>query len=226
MAHEKEKQLVGDQAVMFIEEGMRVGIGTGSTIQPFIHSLIQRVQNENLSIKCVCTSLQSKKLIEGRIPLLDESLTETLDISFDGADLFDPKSFTSIKGGGGALLREKLVALVTLYNIVLIDHSKLASPLQKTKVAIEIVPFGASSTIARLNKLGYSGSLRGGKSPFVTDNHNYLFDIEFNGAIYDPISEHDKLKKITGVVETGFFFNYAKKALIGHPDGTIQTLEN
>jgi len=226
MSHEKEKQLIGDKAVMLVETGMKIGLGTGSTAEPFIKSLKKRVERENLKIQCVCTSLKSKQLVGDAIPFLDESLSEPLDITFDGADLFDPSSFNSIKGGGGALLREKLVSLVSHKNVVLIDYSKISTPLQGHKVAIEIVPFGVNSTLNRFKKLGYKGSLRTIDSkPVHSDNSNYIFDIEYQGAIEDPISEHFKIKQINGVIETGFFFKYASIAFVGYSDGTVKKLE-
>lgn len=225
MTHQREKQIVGDKAVMLIQSGMKVGIGTGSTIEPFIQSLLQRIEKEQISIQCVATSQRSKNLLQGKIPLLNENLSDTLDISFDGADLFDPKHFISIKGGGGALLREKLVALSSQINVVLIDASKLSTPLKNCKVAIEVIPFGVQALIKKLQSLGYTGRIRG-NPPTLTDNQNYIFDLEYPGIIFDPISEHFKLKQISGVVETGFFFKYAKYAYVGYPDGNVQILEH
>lgn len=226
MAYEIEKKLIGAQAVTLVKSGMKIGIGTGSTVAPFIQSLISRVEKEKLFIQCVATSNQSKSMIQGIFPLLNESLDVPLDISFDGADHFDPKSFTSIKGGGGALLREKLVAIHSKVNVVLIDSSKIAHPFKHVKVPIEIIPFGVKATLERLKELGYGGSLRYlGANPYLTDNHNYIFDIFYSGIIYDPISEHFKLKQISGIVETGFFFKYAQYAFVGYPDQTVQLLE-
>lgn len=227
MSFEREKQLVANEAVKLVESGMKIGIGTGSTIHPFIEALIGRVEKEGLEIECVATSIRSKSLVEGVIPLLDESLEESLDLTFDGADRVDRETFYLIKGGGGALLREKLVAKRSKKNVVLIDASKLTSPLAGFPVALEIVPFGVQSTIDRIYEMGYQGKLRRDERgrPILSDNQNYLFDIEFIGSITNPLSHHNCLKGLLGVIETGFFLDTAHIIYIGYPDGRIKILE-
>lgn len=217
MAHEREKTAVALEAIKLVKDGMRIGLGTGSTAAPFIEALI----NSHLKITCVCTSINSKKLVGKAIHFLDDNLQDELDITFDGADRFDPTTFHRIKGGGGALLREKLVALRSKQNVVLVDESKLSSPLQGFPVAIEIVSFGYLSTIERLERLGYKGKLR----KTLSDNGNRLFDIEYTKPILDPITEHQKIKQVSGVIETGFFFHSANIALVGYPDGRVERLE-
>jgi ribose 5-phosphate isomerase A len=226
MSNEKEKQVVAKETVKLIKPGMIIGLGSGSTATFFIEELKKRVHNEKLKISCVATSLHSKALIEGFIPLIDESLQNKIDITFDGADRIDPKTFYLIKGGGGALLREKLVAKSSAQNIVLVDSSKLSSPLEGFPVAIEIVKFGYESTIQRIKNLGYNGSLRRkGDSITLSDNNNYIFDITFEGGIKDPMKHHTELKSTLGVIETGFFLDTATKAYVAYPDGKIQILE-
>lgn len=217
MAHEREKALVATHAIRLVKDGMKVGLGTGSTVKPFIETLI----SSGIRISCVCTSLQTKEMVGNAFSFLDEALGDELDITFDGADRFDPKTFYRIKGGGGALLREKLVALKSKQNVVLVDESKISSPLQGHPVAVEIVSFGYLSTIQRLVRLGYSGKLR----EALSDNGNRIFDIEFAKPIEDPISEHQKIKQVAGVIETGFFFNSANIAFVGYQDGRVTKLE-
>ncbi len=226
MSYEKEKQLVAEEAVKLIKSGMIIGLGSGSTSAFFIKALKERIQNESLNISCVATSLLSKELVTGFIPLIEESLRNEIDITFDGADLIDLKTFHLIKGGGGALLREKIVAARSKQNIVLVDSSKLASPLEGFPVAIEIVRFGYESTVLRINELGYSGHVRhkDGKA-VLSDNDNYIFDIVFNGPIKDPQKHHSRLKNLLGVIETGFFLETATKVYIGYPDGKFEIKE-
>ncbi len=221
MSHDKEKQLVAKEAVKLIKPGMTIGIGSGTTSAYFIQALKERVQKEHLKITCIATSIHSKELIGGSIPLIDESLKDEIDITFDGADRIDLKTFHLIKGGGGALLREKLVAAKSKQNIVLVDYSKVTSPLQGFPVALEIVKFGHESTLQRLKKLGYEGKLR--KSP--SDNDNYIYDIDFKGAIENPEKHHTLLKSLLGVIETGLFLNTATKAYIAQKDGTVKIVE-
>ena len=220
MSYEVEKKIVAREAVKLVKSGMKIGIGTGSTVKPFIEFLKNRVWEEELSISCVCTSKESEQLLEDAIPILPFTLDYQLDITFDGADRFDPQNFNRIKGGGGALLREKLVASQSKKNVVLVDFSKIATPLQGFPVAVEIVPFGYISTVNRLISMGYKGVLREN----LSDNGNYLFDIEYDGSIEDPISEHSKIKSVTGVIETGFFFKNASHAFIGYDSGKVEEI--
>ncbi len=226
MSHEKEKQIIAEESVKLIKSGMTVGLGSGSTAAFFIKALKERIKNESLNISCVATSLLSKELVAESIPLIDESLRSEIDITFDGADRIDLKTFHRIKGGGGALLREKIVAARSKQNIVLVDSSKLSSPLEGFPVAVEIVRFGYESTILRINKLGYSGHIRHkDRKAVFSDNDNYIFDIVFNGPINDPEKHHLRLKNTLGVVETGFFLDTATKVYIGYPDGKFEIKE-
>ncbi len=226
MTHELEKQAIAKEAVKLVKSGMIIGLGSGSTAAFFIKALKDHVLNESLNISCVATSLLSKELATDLIPLTDESLHNEIDITFDGADLIDLKTFHLIKGGGGALLREKIVAGSSKQNIVLVDSSKLASPLQGFPVALEIVRFGYESTVHRINKLGYKGHIRHkNNKAILSDNDNYIFDLIFEGPIEDPLKHHLRLKNTLGVIETGFFLETATKAYIAYPDGKIEIKE-
>ena len=222
MTHEFQKEQVAKEAVKLVKDNTVIGIGTGSTVQPFIKHLIERVENENLNIKCTCTSINSQKLLHGKIPLIDSCLDQIIDTTFDGADEMDMQ-FNLIKGGGGALLREKLVAYQSKENIVLADESKLVNELHKHPLALEIVPFGSKSTVKRIKDLGYEGDLRKNKKGLliISDNDNLIFDIKLKEPIKDPLAMHDSLKSILGVIETGLFIKTAKKALIGKSDGSV-----
>lgn len=212
-----EKQAVAKEALQFVKDGMIIGVGSGSTSEYFIKELCAL----NPDIQCVATSLQSQRLLQDHFPIVNESLDTAIDITFDGADKIDLKNFCLIKGGGGALLREKLVALRSKKNIVLVDQSKLASPLFDHPLPLEIVQFGHLSTISRLKSLKFNGSLRTrANKPVLSDNQNFIFDIDLQDPIVDPTSLHNQLKAITGVVETGLFINTGSMAIIGYESQT------
>ena len=226
MTHEKEKQLAANEAVKLVKSGMLIGIGTGSTASCFITAIKERLKHENLNISCITTSLTSKELLGNSIPLIDESLRDTIDMTFDGADRVDLNTFHLIKGGGGALLREKLVATKSKQNIVLVDSSKLSSPLSGFPVPLEIVRFGYKSTIQRVEALGYTGHLRHkDQKPVLSDNDNYIYDIHFEEPIKNPEHHHTLLKSTLGVIETGFFLNTATTVYCAYPDGRIEIKE-
>ena len=167
-------------------------------------------------------------MIEGKFPQIDESIDVEIDITFDGADRADKNSFCLIKGGGGALLREKLVATRSKRNIMLVDETKLTSPLSGFPLPVEIVQFGYQSTVERLELQGFSGMLRkeeGSDKIAQSDNGNYIFDINLKTAIVEPKATHKILKQTLGVIETGLFCDTASAIYVGKSDGTVQILE-
>lgn len=214
------KKAAGYAAADLIENGMVVGLGTGSTAAFFIEALIKRCQ-QGLSIHAVATSQHSfAKAQAAGIPLISPNEIDRIDLTVDGADEIDPKK-NMIKGGGGALLNEKLIALASKEMVVIVDESKLAAQLGSVPLPVEIVPFAYKTTIERLQKEGYVGTLRQQHSGghFVTDNGHYIFDIKLRRAVENVEEEHRKIKMITGVVETGLFFHIAGKVLIGYENG-------
>jgi ribose 5-phosphate isomerase A len=214
------KKVAGQAAAELIEDGMRVGLGTGSTAAFFIEALGKRCQ-EGLKISAVATSQQSALQAQHLgIPMENPETMASLDVTVDGADEIDHQK-NMIKGGGGALLREKLLAEASKEMIVIIDETKLVDHLGDHPLPVEIVPFVYRTTLRRLEEKGYQGMLRLNRKNeiFVTDNGNYIFDIQFKNPILDPQKEHEKLKSITGVVETGFFFHLAKRVIVGYEDG-------
>jgi ribose 5-phosphate isomerase A len=216
------KERVAEQAAGLVEEGMIVGLGSGTTATYFIHSLGKRCQN-GLNIRAVSTSLKSAQLAAHySIPLIDDQLFTQIDLCIDGADEVAP-DLTLIKGGGGDLVREKIVAKASLEMIVIVDESKLVKTLGRFGVPLEVLPFGVAATLKKITLLGYEGTLRRDKNqkPFVTDNGNYIYDIDFNNKTCHPVEDDAALKSITGVVDTGFFFNIAKRALVGYSDGRV-----
>ena len=216
------KKKVGTFAAEQIEEGMLVGLGTGSTAYFFIERLAERCRN-GLKIQAVASSraslAQAKK---GGIPLADINQYTHIDITVDGADEIDPKK-RMIKGGGGALLREKIVATMSKEMLVIVDQSKLCDQLGTRKLPVEVVPFATEATKHQIEKLGYKGEWRKAKDStlYVTDNGNYLFDIHFSKTRDTPEQDHAALTHLPGVIETGFFFNLATQVIIGFSDGQI-----
>lgn len=222
---ETAKEAAGKKAAEFVQEGMRVGLGTGSTAAHFIRALGDRCA-AGLHIQAVATSIQSTKLAsEYGIPLADPDKLFEFDITVDGADEIDPH-FNMIKGGGGALLREKLLAQASREVLIIADDSKLVSHLGKFPLPVEVIPFLYPSTFQKIRKLGYEGHLRikSDNTPFITDNGNYIFDLSIADPITHPHILHEELKKISGIVETGLFFNLVKRVIVGYENGTINIL--
>lgn len=222
MSREEIKKKVGCKAAELIKNNMLVGLGTGSTAFYFIERLIQR-SHQGLKIGVVASSQQSFiQAKQGGLHLLDIDRLCSLDLTVDGADQIDSQN-RMIKGAGGAHVREKIMASMSREMIVIIDESKIVKELGKTKVPVEILPFATTATIHHIKQAGYKGLLRtnADQSLYITDNQNYLFDIYFPSFISSPEQEHQKLIQIPGVIDTGFFFNLAKRVITGFFDGQI-----
>ncbi len=205
--------MAAERACEFVEEGMTVGLGTGSTSYWAIMRLGERVAR-GLHIRAVGTSAKSESLASGvGIPLVNYAEVQELDIAIDGADEVS-EALALTKGGGGALLREKLVASSARRFIVIVDQTKLVPHLGKFPMPVEVVPFAWELTQRRVNGAGCRSTRRKGEdgSPFITDNGNYILDCDF-GVITEPQSVHNYLKALPGVVETGFFINMASTVI-------------
>jgi ribose 5-phosphate isomerase A len=207
-----EKELVGTKAAEYIQDGMVVGLGTGSTAYYTIKKLGELVRN-GLNIKGIPTSEQTAALaVEHGIPLVDFKGIKQIDVAIDGADEFDT-NLNLIKGGGGALLREKIIANAASAFIVIADSSKRANKLGAFPLPVEIVKFGAEMTSKKIAELGCEPKLRlSGNQPFITDNGNYIFDCDFK-KIESPEKLERQLNMIPGVVENGLFVNMAKRLI-------------
>lgn len=218
------KQLAAEKAVEYVKDGMRVGLGTGSTAYWAIRKLGERV-SEGLQITAVATSQASEdQARELGIPLVAFSDVDSLDLTIDGADELDG-ALQLIKGGGGALLREKIVAMGSARMIVVADESKAVTTLGKFPLPVEIVPFAWEWTVAALAKLGCKTELRrSGEDLYKTDNGNYIADCRFE-AIESAAELALALQRIPGVVEHGLFIGIADLAIIGKKDGTIEIIE-
>jgi ribose 5-phosphate isomerase A len=217
------KKAAGEKAAEYIRAGMTVGLGTGSTAYWAIEKIGSMVA-DGLDIKAVATSLQSEKQAkELGIPLVSFAAVDQIDVDIDGADEVDER-LCLIKGGGGALLREKIIASASKQMIVVADHTKLVSQLGCFPLAVEVIPFGWELTIRKLKALGCEPTVRTQEGkPFITDNGNLIMDCAF-GTISDPASLHDSLNNTPGVVENGLFVGIASRAVIGYPDGHTQII--
>lgn len=219
------KKLAAAKAVKYIRSGMTVGLGTGSTAYWAIQGIGEQVRN-GLSVRAIATSVQSENLArELNIPIVPFSEIDHLDITIDGADEVD-EGLNLIKGGGGALLREKIVASATRFYIIIVDESKLVRQLGKFPLPVEVAPFGWELTFRRLEELGGAPRMRiaEGGGPFLTDNQHYILDTSF-GLIADPARLHERVSGITGVMEDGFFIDMADVVIAGLAGGDTRVLE-
>ena len=216
-------------ALGHVSDGMRLGIGTGSTAEEFVRLLAVRVA-DGLSVIGVPTSERTAALCrELSVPLSTLEETPELDLTIDGADEIDA-ALGLIKGGGGALLREKIVAFASARMIVIADKSKVVPTLGAFPLPIEVNPFGLKATTIAIGnaagRLGLSGPLtlrKAGAAPFVTDGGHFILDASF-GRIPDTIALSNALHAIPGVVEHGLFLGMASTAIVAGPDG-IETLQ-
>ncbi len=154
------------------------------------------------------------------IPIIDSDAISILDITVDGADEIDPHK-NMIKGGGGALLKEKILAKSSHEMVIIIDETKLVDNLGVFPVPVEIAAFAYQTTLARLKDYGYKATMRlnRDKSLYITDSGHYIADIQFDSPILDPMLESNRLKDIVGILETGLFFNIAGRVIVGYEDG-------
>jgi len=225
MNRDEMKKKAGEAAVEWVEEGMVLGLGTGSTVFYFINRLTQCVA-QGLQIRVVSSSIQSREQArKGGVPLADMDEITSIDMTIDGADEIDHQK-RMIKGGRGALLREKILANSSREMIVIIDESKLVKQLGRRPLPVEILPFGKEATMDKIRKLGFRGQLRSHECGglFKTENGNLIYDIYFDSLREDAENDHEKLIRIPGILETGFFFNLAGRVLVGKVDGTIDQL--
>jgi ribose 5-phosphate isomerase A len=211
-------------ALAHVEDGMRLGIGTGSTAEEFVRLLATRV-SAGLSVIGVPTSERTAALCrELGVPLTSLDETPELDLTIDGADEFDAQ-LVLVKGGGGALLREKIVAAASRRMIVIADESKAVDMLGRFPLPIEVNPFGLKATEIAVRRaaegLGLAGpiTLRMTKdAPFVTDGGHFILDASF-GRIHDPRALSSSLHAVPGVVEHGLFLGLAQMAIVAGADG-------
>lgn len=219
----KAKKAAGEKAASFIENGMAIGLGTGSTAY-WATLKIGAMVREGLQVRAIPTSRATEQLaLEQQIPLATFADIAQLDVDIDGADEVS-ESLQLIKGGGASLLREKIVALASRRRIIAVDEHKYVKTLGRFPLPVEVVPFGWQLLLAAIRQLGAEPVLRRKEGEIVvTDNGNYIIDCAF-GAIPDPVALHRQLKAITGVVETGLFTDMQPAVIIGYENGEVKVL--
>ena len=222
---EEAKKRVALEAVKHVEDGFVVGLGSGSTAAYVIQEIGRLMRQGSLRVLGVPSSSQAMLLaVRSGIPLTTLDEYPTLDLAIDGADEVDNK-LDLIKGGGGALTREKIVASAAKQVVIVADETKLVEKLGTSfRVPVEILPFALATATANIKELGGKPLLREGKGKVgavVTDNGNYVVDVDF-GAITDAEELNQRLKLIPGVIETGLFIGMADIVYLGKPDGIIK----
>jgi ribose 5-phosphate isomerase A len=220
---DQRKRQAAERALQLLKPGMKLGLGSGSTARQFVDLVGERVK-AGLDVRCVATSEATAEQAKALgIPLATLEEIPELDLTVDGADEVDPR-LNLIKGGGGALLREKIVASASKRMVVIADSTKLVPRLGAFPLPIEVVPFGLAATRRHIErafaKLGLAGPMRvrGDSSPFITDGGHYILDCSL-GAIAEPEALSEILSPIPGIVEHGLFVGLARAAIIAGPEG-------
>ncbi|WP_323038730.1 ribose-5-phosphate isomerase RpiA [Gemmobacter sp.] len=225
---DKAKFVAARRAVGFVEDGMRLGLGTGSTAAWMVRCLAERVQKEGLRVTGVPTSTRTADLARQLgIPVTSLDAAKWLDLTIDGADEFDA-NLCLIKGGGGALLQEKIVATASDQMIVIADAAKEVAHLGAFPLPVEVIPFGwqttrslVTETLGSLDVMGRDVTLRmNGDRPFVTDEGNYILDLHL-GRIDNARQLSLVMNQIPGVVENGLFIDICDVVIVGHGDGRV-----
>ncbi len=212
------KRAAAEKAATLVKDGTTVGLGTGSTAAYFIEAL----SKTRKKIQTVASSNASYLLAQERgLSLIDLNSLKSIDLYVDGADEIDPQK-QMIKGAGGALLREKILAHMSREMIVIVDETKLVQKLGSRPLPVEIIPFGLFATLHHLHQLSYRGEMR--KAPdgsyYMTENSNYIYDIKLPASSVVQ-QDHDRIISVPGVIETGFFPNQAGRVVIGFKDGSV-----
>ena len=202
-------------ALTFVQPGMIVGLGSGTTATMFIQQLGEKVK-DGLSIRGIATSIKSEKLASSLgIPIIDFNQTQTIDVAIDGADEV-ASGLALIKGGGGNLLREKIVESAAKRFIVVVDASKLVRRLGAFPLPVEVIPMAAPLIVPKLQALGLEPEIRqakDGSGPFITDEGNWILDCRSSG-IKEPAELAAKLDRLVGLVEHGLFLGMAERGII------------
>ncbi|QQS36675.1 MAG: ribose-5-phosphate isomerase RpiA [Ignavibacteriales bacterium] len=212
------KQSAGEKAVEYIGDGMTLGLGTGSTVYYTIIKVAELIKS-GMNLKCISTSSSTTRLAQSlNISLLTINDVDKIDLTIDGADEVD-KKLNGIKGGGGALLFEKIVAKNSELNIWVVDSSKVVKQLGKFPLPVEVIPLASKKLIEDFVSKGYNPKLRqDNEVVYVTDSGNYIIDLHI-GSIDKPEEFETSLKLISGVVDSGLFINVCDRVIIGTESG-------
>lgn len=221
----KKKKEVAGRASDLVEDSMVLGLGTGSTVGYLIKKLGKKIEKEDISLKAICSSFETKKrAIEANIQVTSFEQVKEIDLAIDGADQVD-EDMNLIKGGGAAHLREKVLAIYSEEFVCIIDDTKFSDALD-IPVPSEVLPFSHKPVLNKLEEIGVKASIRGSEEkdgPIISDNGNFIIDTDF-GEIKEPRKLSDELKEITGLLEHGIFTGLADKVLIAREDN-VKLLE-
>ena len=210
--------MAAEKALELVQDGMLLGLGSGSTARYFTEG-VGRLVADGMKVRGVPTSRATAELAASMGITIVQELVGQIDIAVDGADEVDP-ALNLIKGRGGAMAREKLVAAAAKRFIVIVDESKIVKQLGVGVVPVEVLPFLWRTTAERLIALGGSLTVRGGEeTPYITDNGNLILDVMVEGGINDAAGFGDALKKTTGVVEHGLFMGLTDTCIVAGPEG-------
>lgn len=211
---DNQKKRAGEKSVRFIESGMIVGLGSGTTVYWMMKKLGELVK-QGFHVNGIPSSCKTERLAnEFGIPLKTFAEIDKIDVAIDGADEIDTQT-NIIKGGGGSLVREKIIDSFANQLIIIADESKMVSKLGSYPLPVEVIPFGFEATAKKISQLGCTPKLRKKDNQvFISDNGNYILDCQFD-SITDPKALHAILKQLVGVVETGLFVGMTDKVIIG-----------
>ncbi len=221
------KKAAAEKAVeTFVKDGMTVGLGTGSTAY-FVILKVAELVKQGYNLKCVATSNTTERLaLENGITIMSLNDVDHIDVTIDGADEVDP-SMNLIKGLGGALLHEKVVAAASVEEIIVVDESKLVEKIgTRVSLPVEVIAFGHERTAYGLKRQGCEPVLRmKGNEPYMTESGNLIYDCKFEKGIDYLAFTESALNRIPGVVECGLFINMVRAVVIAHSDGTVEIRE-
>ncbi|EHN58465.1 ribose-5-phosphate isomerase RpiA [Oenococcus kitaharae] len=216
----KLKKAAAVRVADYVKDGMIVGLGSGSTVRMLVDELGRRVQEEGLQFTAVATSIltatQAKKL---GIKVVDLDSVDSIDLTIDGADQVD-SNFNGIKGGGGNLLWEKIVAINSKKIVWVVDESKIVDTIGAFPLAVDVIPFGSQHVLAKFNQAGFEPVIRKDQAGhvFKTDSNNIILDLHLH-KITQPVELADELIKTVGVVEHGLFLNMVSEVVVGKESG-------
>lgn len=225
MSTDELKKCLGQRAAMLVEDGMFLGLGTGTTAACFVQSLAKRCHEEGLNVHLIASSEATAKLAISLGLKMSSQEPTSLDLVVDGADKIDQQKRV-VKGLGGALMREKVLAHAAKDIVFMIDEQKYVASLENFILPLEILPFSWQMTQKSLQDQGYAPKVRKNLdgSFFLTDNQNFIFDLAFARTCVDPKYEQAKLLNIPGVLETGFFVDLPAQVMIASSNGDISIL--
>jgi len=224
--HDAAKRAVGEAAALLVRDGMLVGLGSGTTVKFLVLALGRRVR-DGLRMVGVPTSIETEALALAHGITLADPEAAMIDLTIDGADEVERGTLRLIKGLGGALLREKIVAESSRRFVIVADESKIVATLgDLAPLPVEVARFGHLATARRIAELGGRPALRldRGGAPFISDGGNMIFDCAGFAPIRDPFTLQRQLRAIAGVVETGLFIDRAEQAIIGAADGSVSVM--